>query len=48
MYGQLSLLLYLVGQSISDVAYELSDLVKRTILYKSPALTFFEHHFYLV
>ena len=33
-------------QPIGDVAYKLSDLVKRIILYKSPALTFFEQHSY--
>ena len=43
-----NLVYYLVVQPIGDVAYKLSDLVKSIILYKSPALAFFEQHSYLV
>ena len=40
---------YLVVQPIiGDVAYNQSDLVKRTISYKSQALALFEQHSYLV
>ena len=39
---------YLVVQPTSDVAYKLSDLVKRITSYKSPPLTFFEQDSYLV
>ena len=43
-----NLVYYLAVQSRGDVASKLSDLVKRILLCKPPALTFFEQHSYLV
>ena len=43
-----NLVYYLANQAMDDVAYKLSDLVKLIVVYKSPALTFFEQHSYLV
>ena len=38
---------YLAVQPIHDMTYMLSNLAKRVILYKSPALKLFEQHSYI-